>query len=74
MKFRCDCQGHELKIEYIKDKYFPFISASIYERFGKYRILKHPKLLGDVVIVNNRSKKELTKFRKFLNTLIKRLG
>ena len=71
MKFRCDCRGQILEVVYDKPtKKFPFPSLSvlIYDVYSpktgkKY---KKPKLLGDVVLMNNAYPHELTKFLGFM--------
>lgn len=69
MKFRCDCLTHILKIEdfsFSKMKY-KGLSFQLYDIYSpKGRKYKTPKLIADVVILNNYYKKEYTKLINFI--------
>ncbi len=67
MKFNCDCGFHQIEIDVDKSsigKKFDIISIAIYnnrsEQTGKF--YKKPKLLGDVVLIREETKK----FKKFV--------
>jgi hypothetical protein len=67
MIFRCDCTGHILKIEDMRLKDCSALSFQIYDLYSeKGRKLKKPRLLGDVVIMNNKYPKEYDKLVKFI--------
>jgi hypothetical protein len=67
MIFRCDCTGHILKIEDMNLKDYPALSFQIYDIYSdKGRKLKTPRLIGDVVIMNNNYPKEYDKLMKFI--------
>ena len=73
--FKCDCGTHLVSIEYlIPDKVFDWddLAIAIYDVYNpetgrKYKV---PKLVSDVVILNNNSPKELTKLIKFLQKIL----
>lgn len=67
MQFKCDCTGHILKIEDMRLKDCPALSFQIYDIYSaKGRKLKKPRLLGDVVIMNNKYPKEYDNLVKFI--------
>ncbi len=73
-KFRCDCRTHILEIKYTKPtKKNPFADLwiGIYDIYSPKtgRKYKRPKLMSDVVIMNNAFPKELTKLFDWLNRL-----
>ena len=74
--FKCDCAGHILHVEYIsasdKDDFEEFAMGiySIYNEKGTRR-LKNSRLLGDVVLFNNASPKELDDFFDYMEKIIK---
>lgn len=72
MKFKCDCQTHILEITYTKlSKKYPFVdlSLAIYDIYNPNsgRKYKKPKLVADVIIMNNHYPKELTKLLKWFS-------
>ena len=73
MKFRCDCQTHILEITYTKpSKKYPFadLGLAIYDIYSpKGRKYKKPRLIADVVIMNNHYPKELKKFFQYIRRL-----
>lgn len=71
MKFRCDCRGGFLEIIYDKStKNFPYpsISVLIYSIYSPKtgRKYKKPKLLADIVLMNNAFPEEINKFLDFV--------
>lgn len=75
--FMCDCQGHIIRVTYDKpDKTLGrcIVGVSIFDKFSdKGRKLKNPKLIADVVLMNNAYPNELTKFVSFFKILVKRI-
>jgi len=68
MTFKCDCSGHIIKIEDINLKGTEGLSFEIYDLYSeKGRKLQKPRLLGDVVIMNNKYPKEYDKLIKFID-------
>ena len=73
MKFRCDCLTHILKVENFSGKKIKGIWIAIYNIYSpKGRKYKKPKLISDVVIMNNYYKKECDKLFAFLESLSKK--
>ena len=71
MKFRCDCGMCLLEIVQNRSKRFPMVRIIIYDTYGKVKKLKKPELVADVVIMNNKYPKELTKLIKYFNKIKK---
>lgn len=74
MKFRCDCQTHLLELMYTKPtKKYPFadLGLAIYDIYNPDtgRKYKKPKLIADVVIMDNHYPKELTKLISFIKRI-----
>ncbi|KKL77947.1 hypothetical protein LCGC14_2029800 [marine sediment metagenome] len=75
MKFRCDCSGYILEINYTKDMFFDDVSFAIYDIYSpKGRKYKKPKLVSDVVIMNNAYPKELEKLLKYFKKIDEKLN
>lgn len=72
--FRCDCGGHLVEFSY-EDEDFSSLSICIYNKYNKKanKKLKEPKLMADVVILNNNYENELTELLKFLHSLPKEI-
>lgn len=67
MTFKCDCETHILKIEDYSVDEIPGLSFQIYDIYSeKGRKYKNPKLIADVVIMNNKYPKEYDKLVKFI--------
>ena len=77
-KFRCDCATHIIEVQYDEDKMgkkaFPSLWIDIYDIYNPNtgRRYKKPKSLGDAVLMNNKYPKELDKFLKFMEEVIKK--
>jgi len=67
MKFKCDCCTHILEVSDFSYRTIKGLSLCIYDIYSpKGRKYKKPKLIGDVVIMNNHYPKEYTKLVKFI--------
>lgn len=74
--FKCDCGHHLIQFGYdgaTKNFDFEEISVAIYELYSPDTGRKHrnPKLIGDVVLFDNASPKELTNFFIFFEKILK---
>ena len=74
--FKCDCGTHIIKFEYTgveKDFDFEDFAISIFDVYNPDtgRRYKNPRLLGDVVLFNNKYPKELDKFFEFMELVIR---
>jgi len=63
-KFNCDCEFHQIGVDFSKVGSFDIISIVIYEHRSGYtgKLYKKPKIMGDVVLLG----KEAQKFLKFV--------
>jgi hypothetical protein len=73
---KCDCGGHILHLEYYpasKSCDFEEFAIGLYDVYNDKgnRKLINPKLLSDVVLLNNASPKELDKFFDYMEKVIK---
>jgi len=67
MKFKCDCCTHVIKIEDFSGKTWKGLSFQIYDIYSQSgRKYKKPKLISDVVIMNNHYPKEYDKVIEFI--------
>ena len=77
-KFRCDCATHLIEVQYdenkIDKKAFPDLGIEIYDIHNpdSGRKYKKPRPVGDVVLMNNHYPRELDKFLKFMEEIIKK--
>jgi len=77
-KFKCDCSTHIIEVEYDENKAgkkaFPTLGIEIYDIYNPDtgRKYQKPKPTSDVVLMNNAFPKELEKFLKFMEKIIKK--
>ena len=69
--FKCDCGTHLIEFDYYeqtKQDKTALLGIVIYDIYSpnKGRKYKKPKLTADVVLMDNKYPKELTKFFKFI--------
>ena len=62
--FKCDCSTHLIKLDYTPADLWIGIYDIYSSKTG--RKYKNPKLIADVVLMDNHYPKELTKFLKFI--------
>ncbi len=70
MEFKCDCMTHTLKIEDFDSNKFNKIKGLSIQIFDIYsdkgKKYKKPKLISDVVIMNNKYSKEYDKLVSYI--------
>lgn len=67
MNFRCDCGVHILKVEDEDFEGVKGLSFSIYDIYSEKGIkYKKPKLISDVIIMNNAKPKEYDRLVDFI--------
>lgn len=73
--FKCDCGTHLIQFEYTKpEKDFDYedFSVCIYDVYNPEtgRSYKNPRLIGDIVLLNNKYPRELDGFFNFMQMVI----
>ena len=61
-KFQCDCSGHEIILNFDRDKMLSILIRDKSLKKTKYKVKGY---LGDVILFDRKSK-QLSKFKKFI--------